>query len=130
MGKVGEYRMVSGVQTDFDAVGVSVRFVFRPTWFSELGLEFLRKSIFDALFILKDISLRDFVRLVTAGKKPSRALVKGQCTSFPHFLALSDSSLTMSFGAERYTLFCFDRGWKQGGRGTVICVVSVIGPST
>ena len=33
IGKVGEYRMKSGVQTDFDAVGVSVRFVFRPTWF-------------------------------------------------------------------------------------------------
>ena len=48
--------MKSGVQTDFDADGVSVRFVFRPTWFvSVLDLEFLRKSIFDALFILKDI---------------------------------------------------------------------------
>ena len=70
--------MVSGVQTDFDAVGVSVRFVLRPTWFSGLIFECFRRSMFEALFILKEISLSDFVRLVTAGKKPSHALVKGQ----------------------------------------------------
>lgn len=42
--------------------------IVSPTWFvSVLHLEFLRKSMFVDMLILKDMSLRDIVRLDTGG---------------------------------------------------------------